>query len=313
VDSTISPFTAVDGENIALADWPVHPDVAPRAVIVVVHGLGEHVWRYYPLALELNKHGFAVRGYDQYGHGESGGVQGALPSETRLVDDLSDVLSDTARVYGEDTPIVLMGHSMGGVVAAGFVRLRPKRVQGLVLSSPALQLRLSGFQRWLLGFMPQFAPNFSLSNGLKPKYLSHDEAVVAQYRNDRLVHDRITPRLAQFIVSEGAAVRAAAPNWSVPTLMVIAGDDQIVQPDGARAFAKRVPTNLLQTLELKTAWHEVFNELPAYRNAAIDALVGWLDARFAPTQRPVVEVLATNAEADADVQASAPLADSGTP
>jgi alpha-beta hydrolase superfamily lysophospholipase len=255
VDSTISPFTAVDGENIALADWPIHPDLQPRAVVVIVHGLGEHVWRYYPLAVELNKRGFAVRGYDQYGHGESGGIHGAIPSDTRLLDDLSDVLADTARVYGDDTPVVLLGHSMGGVVAGGFVRLRPKRVQGLVLSSPALKPRLSGLQKQLLGFMPKMAPNFGLSNGLNAKYLSHDEAVVANYRADKLVHDRVTPRLANFITQEGQAVLDAAPQWSVPTLLVYAGDDRIVNADGSREFAKRAPGHVVQAVEVKSGWH----------------------------------------------------------
>jgi alpha-beta hydrolase superfamily lysophospholipase len=287
VDSTISPFTAVDGENIALADWPISPDLIPRAVILIVHGLGEHVWRYYPLAVELNKRGFAVRGYDQYGHGESGGIHGAIPTETRLLDDLSDVLADTARVYGDDTPVVLFGHSMGGVVAGGFVRLRPKRVQGLILSSPALNPGLSGFQKWLLGFVPKFAPNLALSNGLKVKYLSHDEAVVTNYRNDKLVHDRVTPRLAQFIATEGQAVIDAAPEWSVPTLLVYAGDDRLVNPQGSRDFAQRTPRGVVLQVEVKSGWHELFNELLAHREPAVKALMGWLENRFPQPAQPV--------------------------
>jgi alpha-beta hydrolase superfamily lysophospholipase len=282
VDSTISPFTAVDGENIALADWPIDPDLTPRAVVLIVHGLGEHVWRYYPLAVELNKRGFAVRGFDQYGHGESGGIHGAIPSETRLLDDLSDVLADTGRVYGDEVPIVLLGHSMGGVVAGGFVRLRPKRVQGLVLSSPALLPRMSGLQKWLLGFMPKLAPNFGLNNGVNSKYLSHDEAVVANYRADKLVHDRITPRLAQFITSEGKAVREAAAQWSVPTLLVYAGDDRLVDPQGSREFAKSAPAHVVQAVEVKSGWHELFNELLAHREPAVKALMSWLESRFPP-------------------------------
>src|SRR6185436_15423500 len=94
-DSTLSTYTASDGDNLAVQDWPLHSDSALRGMVIIVHGLGEHAWRYDPVARRLNAWGFAVRGYDHYGHGESGGVRGALPSQWRLVDDLSDLVEST--------------------------------------------------------------------------------------------------------------------------------------------------------------------------------------------------------------------------
>lgn len=90
---TLTAFTASDGENLAVYDWPL-PD-APRATVLLVHGLGEHAGRYDALARHLGAWGYAVRGYDHYGHGESSGPRGGLPWDTRLLDDLTDIVDAT--------------------------------------------------------------------------------------------------------------------------------------------------------------------------------------------------------------------------
>ena len=90
---TLTAFTASDGENLAVYDWPL-PD-APRATVLLVHGLGEHAGRYDALARHLGTWGYAVRGYDHYGHGESSGPRGGLPWDTRLLDDLTDIVDAT--------------------------------------------------------------------------------------------------------------------------------------------------------------------------------------------------------------------------
>ena len=92
--STLTTFTAADGENLAVQDWPLM-ESTPRGTVLLVHGLGEHVGRYDALARRLNAWGFAVRGYDQYGHGESGGPRGGLTSDLRLLDDLADMVDAT--------------------------------------------------------------------------------------------------------------------------------------------------------------------------------------------------------------------------
>jgi alpha-beta hydrolase superfamily lysophospholipase len=191
-DSTLSTFTASDGDNLALQDWPLPEDVTQRGVVVLVHGLGEHAGRYDHVARRLNSWGFAVRGYDQYGHGESDGVRGGLPSTPRLLDDLADVIESTRARTDRDVPIVLLGHSMGGLVASCLVALRQLPIQGLVLSSPALDPGLSPFQKLLLTILPRVVPNLAVGNGVDPDFISHDPAVVAAYKTDPRVHDRIS-------------------------------------------------------------------------------------------------------------------------
>src|SRR4029450_4428981 len=145
-DSTLWTFPASDGNNLAMQDWPLLEGVAPRGVVVLVHGLGEHAGRYDHVARPPTSWGFAVPGYDQYGHGESDGVRGALPGQTRLVDDLADVVDSTRARMETGTPLILLGHSVGGLVAASAVALGQVQVDALVLSSPALDPGLNGFQ-----------------------------------------------------------------------------------------------------------------------------------------------------------------------
>ena len=103
-ESVLSPFVASDGENLAVQDWPQYAESRLRGVVLLVHGLGEHAGRYEGLASQLNGWGFAVRGYDQYGHGESGGPRGGLPSDARLLDDLADILDSTRARLPATTP-----------------------------------------------------------------------------------------------------------------------------------------------------------------------------------------------------------------
>ncbi len=277
-DSTLSTFTASDGDNIALQDWPLSEGVALRGVVIVVHGLGEHAGRYGQVAHRLNRWGFAVRGYDQYGHGESDGKRGALPVSARLLEDLTDVIESTRARMAPGLPLILLGHSLGGLVAACQVAFRPVPVQGLVLSSPVLSARLNALQKLLLAALPRFAPNLTMGNGLDPAFISHDPAVVAAYRADPSVHDRICARLARFIVDGGPLVMARAGQWKVPTLLMYAGADKLVDPRGSRAFAAAAPAQVVTARCFDGLFHEIFNELDA--EPVFETLRQWLDERF---------------------------------
>lgn len=273
-DSTLTTFVAADGDNLAIQDWPLDPGVRLRGVVLLVHGLGEHAGRYEELARRLNGWGFAVRGYDQYGHGESGGVRGGLPTDNRLVEDLADVLASTRARMDRKTPLILLGHSMGGLVAARLVASELARVDGLVLSSPAFDPGLSFVQKILLAVLPSFAPNLRVHNGVQPQWISRDPRVVRAYRQDRLIHHRISGRLARFIVDGGAATLEQAATWHVPTLLLYAGQDKLVDPRGSQAFAKAAPHKVVTPHCFEDHYHEIFNELD--REPVYARLQQWL-------------------------------------
>lgn len=278
-DSTLTTYTASAGDNLAVQDWPLVEGQRLRGVVMLVHGLGEHAWRYDRVARRLNDWGFAVRGYDQYGHGDSDGVRGCLPTPTRLVDDLADLVDSTRARLHPGVPLLVLGQSMGGLVASTFAAIAGHSIDGLILTSPALDPgELSAFQKLMLAVLPKVAPNLAVSNGLDPADLSHDPAVVAAYRADPRVHDRISGRLARFIADGGPWVVQHAAQWTVPTLLMYAGADRMVGPAGSRAFAAAAPKDVVTAHCFDHLYHELFNELDAEPVFAM--LKRWLDARF---------------------------------
>ncbi|TAF86619.1 MAG: alpha/beta hydrolase [Curvibacter sp.] len=277
-ESTLSTFTASDGDNLAVQDWPLDTGVPLRGVVLIVHGLGEHAGRYDHVAQQLNAWGFAVRGYDQCGHGESSGLPGSLPTDTRLLDDLADIIDSTRARMEPGTPLILLGHSMGGLVTGRFVSLGMRKVDALIMSSPALNPGMNAFQKLLVAVLPKIAPNLRVGNGLNPSFISHDPAVVQAYTSDPLVHDRISARLARFFATEGPATVALAAQWKVPTLLMYAGADRLVNPQGSRDFAAAAPKDLVTTVCFDALYHEIFNESDA--TPVFAAMQRWLDQRF---------------------------------
>jgi alpha-beta hydrolase superfamily lysophospholipase len=182
-------------------------------------------------------------------------------------------------------PLVLLGHSMGGLIAARFVAgalgatVAPwqRDVDALVLSSPALDPGMNAGQKLLLALLGNLAPNLAVGNGLKPDWISRDPAIVAAYVADPLVHDRVTPRLVRFILDGGATVRAVAPRWRVPTLLIWAGSDRCVAPGGSAAFAAAAPAGVVQAQAFAGLAHEIFNE--PEKDEVFAVLGAWLAER----------------------------------
>lgn len=270
-------FTPGNGARLAVRDWRLPPGRA-RGMVLIVHGLGEHSGRHERLVSQLVDAGFAVRAYDQYGHGQSEGPRGGMDHDKRFTIDLAHVLNQTISGMSQDLPLILLGHSFGGLVAAHFVAEKRARIDALVLSSPALDPGLSKVQKAMVATLPRVVPNLRVKNGLPLKYLSHDPAVIAAYRADSLVHNRVSARLAQYIATAGPETIALAPQWTVPTLLMWAGQDRLVAPAGSIAFGANAPKSLVQCREFGELYHELFNELQA--GPVYEELLGWLDGRF---------------------------------
>lgn len=278
--NTLDPtVTTIDGLALHVQRWPADPAAGPaKGTVQLVHGLGEHVGRYAWLAGKLNAAGWHVAGHDHRGHGRSAGKRGLVADSHALLSDLALVL-DAVKGNGRH---LLLGHSLGGLIAARFVAealagapapwSRP--VDGLVLSSPALQIGMTGGQRTLLAVAGTLMPKLSVNNGLKPEWISRDPAVVQAYVADPLVHDRVTPRLVHFMLDAAARVKTAAPRWRTPTLLLWAGADRCVQPAGSEAFAAATPAGVVTARAFPGLAHEIFNE--PEREQVFSALHAWL-------------------------------------
>ena len=263
-----------DGTDIHCVDYfPANP---AHSGIVFMHGLGEHSGRYTHLAVFFCERGYAVRTYDHRGHGKSSGKRGDTPHQDSLLDDAQHIIQDW---HATCPPLVtrqlLLGHSMGGLYAAKFALSKVCALNGLILSAPALAIYMNFIERSLLNVLSSVAPALTLSNGLKTKYLTHDAEVVASYLSDALVHNRISARLLDSMLTTMHDVFSHAASLDLPTLLLVAGQDKLVDSTGSLRFAEASPENYLRLHTYENLYHEIFNELDA--KAVFDDVSSWLD------------------------------------
>ena len=272
----LSQHIGVSGP-LTIFDWPA-PESPPRGRVLLVHGLGEHMGRYAPVAEQLRAWGFAVRGYDHYGHGQSAGPRGDMKNGHSVMADLGCVIDETRKLsLAQGKPLILLGHSMGGLIAGKAVAEAFRQVDGLVMSSPALATDMNGFQKILLRLLPRLAPHLCVDNGLKSQFLARDPQVVQDYLKDPLVHRKISAGLAAWLVAQGPQVLAQAAEWTTPTLLMYAGQDQLVAPRGSALFAANAP-DCVRSKVFETMYHEIFNDPD--KSLVFDCLKDWLDDHF---------------------------------
>ena len=262
------------GYRLCTYTWPA-PANAIKADVLLVHGLGEHARRYSHVASVLHQAGYQVHAYDHYGHGLSDGARGDVLTKTQLTDDLAEVLASIK----QQRPVVLIGHSMGGLVVQRWLAQHPHTVDAAVLSSPALAVYTQWIDKCLLAVLPKLLPHLCVDNALKTAWLARDPQVVQAYKEDPLVHRKISALLAAWIVEEGHLARAQASTWQTPSLLMYAGQDKLVDPSGSQSFAQHVSAGLLQTHCFEAMYHEIFND--PEKSQVLDILVNWLNARFA--------------------------------
>jgi alpha-beta hydrolase superfamily lysophospholipase len=268
-------LSAADGTALHVTDYML-PMAEAKGSIVLMHGIGEHSGRYRHIAAFFNECGLSVRCYDHRGHGRSDGRRGDVINGDPMLQDAEIVIDDFARHF--DRPPFLFGHSMGGLFAARFALSGKSPLRGLVLSSPALAVNLSGPQLALLKIMHAVAPSFGVPNGLPVPYLSHDPKVRAAYEADPLVHGKVSARLLRSMLDSIAYCHAHAAALAIPALLLVAGDDHLVDAAGSMRFFAALPPGLASMHVYEGFYHEVLNEPEAARPFA--DLAAWLVAQI---------------------------------
>jgi lysophospholipase len=268
-------FTARDG--LQLARIVCRPAGEPRATVAVVHGYGEHAGRYRQLAGELAGRGFAVHVYDLRGHGRSPGRRGHISRFKEYLDD-TGLFLDGARGEAAGKPLFLLGHSMGGLIAAAFVeQRRPHDLAGLVLSAPFLRLTtpVPRFKLVAAKVASAVAPAVDVGNTLDAAGLSHDEAVVLEYRNDPLNHSAATARWATEVLLAQRSALSSAKRISAKLLVMAGADDPVADPDAARELFAGAASRDKRLLVYPGFLHEIFNEVGRAQRVA--DLLAWLE------------------------------------
>lgn len=250
-------WTTEDGLSIYAKEWPVQ---WPKAVLCIVHGLGEHLGRYEHVAAYFNSRNIAVLSSDQRGHGRSEGRRGHTPDYEALLKAIDQLLKEAKSRY-PNLPVFLFGHSLGGNLVLKYTLARTPKLAGLLVSAPLI---LPGFPppKILLAFatfIRSIYPAFSQSSGLKVEHLSRDKAVVEAYKNDPLVHGTITAALAVDMLAVGKELDTFSGRLSVPTLLMHGSEDKITSPEASRRFAERTQRDVLFK-EWPGLFHELHNE-----------------------------------------------------
>lgn len=271
-------LTTEDGTALFVRDWP-NKDKANQKGIILLHGLGEHSGRYIHIARFFQALGFTVRSFDQRGHGQSSGRRGDVPDTNENLRDIQFVVDEFSEQLSG--PPLLFAHSMGGLFACHFCLAGLSKLSGLILSSPALNVKVSRFQRTLFVIAKKIMPHLGVGHGTNGRFLSHDNEVVYAYQNDPLVHSRISANLFTSMLDSMTYVNSHAHQLKVPLLLLIAGADKVVDPEGSRQFAQKLDHSLtassVTTIEYPDFYHEIFNELESIR--AFDDVRIWLDEK----------------------------------
>lgn len=252
----------------------------PRALVAVVHGLGEHCARYAALAADLVQARFSVVALDLPGHGEAPGPRGDVASWAQLREQVVPAMFTALRgLPGQptDLPHVLLGHSLGGVLALDYAIAHPRTIVAAVAVAPGLRSAMPPWWKLALAHTARFtAPGAGFAHGLDESGMARDPEVLALRRNDPRVHDRISPRLYFAFNEARQRVQREARLLQVPTLVLQGMGDRIVDPKGALEFNAAAPHGMVRLITYAGVYHEVFNDPD--RGQAVRDLLGWLDA-----------------------------------
>jgi alpha-beta hydrolase superfamily lysophospholipase len=274
-DSRSKRIETADGTTLFLRYWLPPAGRETKGTALLVHGLGEHSGRYGHVAHGLNQLGLEVWAHDHRGFGQSGGDRAKIADSNTLIEDTKAVF-DLLHEHAGAKPPILLGHSMGGAIAARAVTGGWITPRALVLSSPGLKSYLNPPMRFAVRCLERILPNLVIPHGLPLDKISHDLEVITQSQGDPLNHALISPRITMFIVTAGEAAIRDAGKLTVPVLVQAAGDDKLVDPDGSREFAAAVPAGLCTLKIYDGLWHEIYNEREPDRSVVLGDLADWV-------------------------------------
>ena len=249
------------------------PGENTKAVIVLVHGLGEHTGRYSHVAAMFKKQGIGFAGVDLPGHGKSDGRRGNIASYA-IVSEMIDILLSSCKKTFPGVPLYLYGHSLGGGIALDYLLRKNPKINGAIVTSPWLRLSFEPpkFKVLMASVMKNIVPGLIQPSGLNVDHISHDTEVVDRYKSDPLVHDKISVSLFHGAMNAGAYSLAHSADLKVPVLLIHGSDDKITSPDGSRQFAANNPKVTLKIWD--GGYHELHNE--PFKEEVFKYIIDWM-------------------------------------
>lgn len=250
----------------------------PKALVALIHGLGEHTGRYTHVGKALTDAGYALVGYDLRGHGKSGGPRGHSASLDAYMQDIRHFLQQMKKRY-PDIPHFLYGHSLGGLFTLTYAIQYGADLKGVIVTGPALRSSLQEQKTKIamVRILGSLLPSVTLPSGLDAATVSRDAAVVEAYKNDPLIHYSTSLGFGKAALSAIDLCFARAREFPAPLLIMHGKGDKITYFNGSEEFAKRVSaTGQDVTLKLwDDLYHEVHNE--PEKEEVFKVMIAWLD------------------------------------
>ena len=269
-------FTGAGGLSLFRQSW--RPAGPARAVLINIHGLGDHSGLYPALVEHFTARGMAVYAADLRGNGRSAGQRGYVERWDEYRDDLARFV---ALVLQEEPgrPVFLLGNSLGGLIVLDYVLHQSEGIRGVIAASPPLGRVGVPAPLMALGrILSRVWPRFSVRTGLDLSGLARDPVVLETVLADPLFHRVGTARLSTEVVAAISRVQAAAPRFPLPLLVVHGSADRLVPPDGSRAFVARVGHPDKELREYSGAYHVLFADLD--RERVLTDVERWIVARL---------------------------------
>nr|BFF36432.1 alpha/beta hydrolase [Tenacibaculum mesophilum] len=248
-----------------------------KAIVVIIHGMGEHSERYKHVAKKLTDNNFGVVTFDHFGHGKTTGKRGHNPGYNYVLKSVTKLIEKTKEVFG-DKPTFLYGHSMGGNTVINYTLREKHHLKGVIATSPFLRL---AFQppTWKLSLgkiMQKIAPSITLGNELDANDISRDPVEVEKYSNDPLVHDKVSPNFSLSFIDAGEWAIENASSLKTPMLLLHGTGDKIIDYKGTEAFANNTPKASIKLYE--GGYHELQNDL--CKEEMLQDVVNWLNTQL---------------------------------
>jgi alpha-beta hydrolase superfamily lysophospholipase len=250
------------------------PGEHTKAVILMVHGLGEHIQRYTYWAESFKSEGIGFLGVDLPGHGRSDGRRGNIRSY-HVTDEMIDILLRSCNQTFPGCSVYLYGHSLGGGIVLDYLIRKKPGLKGAIVTSPWLRLSFEPpkSKMILASFMKHLIPGLVQPSGLNVSDISHDEIVVEKYKNDPLVHGKISVSL--FVEAMSAARHSLnhASELKTPTLLIHGSNDMLTSPEASREFASK--TDMVELKIWDGGYHELHNE--PFKEEVFRCIMEWIN------------------------------------
>ncbi len=247
------------------------------AVVVLVHGMGEHSSRYKHVAKKLTENNFSVVAFDHFGHGKTEGKRGHNPNFEAVLESVSKTIEKAKELF-PNKPIFLYGHSMGGNVIINYALRKNDQLQGFIATSPFLRLAFKppAIKLFVGKMLQNFIPSLTMGNELDIHAISRDKNEVLKYMNDPLIHAKISPNYSIKFIETGNWAIENADKLASPMLLLHGTEDSIISYKGTQEFAKNTKNATLKLYE--GGYHELHNDLCA--TEMLQDVVNWLNSQL---------------------------------